>query len=358
MIGFFFLSLRSNAQDCERKLKSASEKYVSGHLRDIPAVLNDCIKSGFTVKQKENAYELMVLSYLFLDDEAAAEKNLIALLTDNPDYRPSPLDPPEYIHFFNNFRVDPVFSFGLSIGPNYTMLKDVQYFSGGNTKFLDAKDKSGLGFGEMLEVNVKIIKNLELNINFGFSAKRFSIEENVVTSTSNGREFITVFSKEKQFWLDIPIMLKYGVKSNRKLYAYIQGGLAYHKLVGDKLELTKEAIQEDKSKKVTEGPLISILARANHLSLRKTQHYSLVVGAGIRYKVATGLYLIGDLKYYSGLTQLANKEAAINEIPKLEYRYAYVDNYFNQNTLSISFGIAKMIYKPKRIKRGGKLILE
>ena len=354
MIGLFFLSLSSNAQDCERKLKNAAEKYVSGHLRDIPAVLDDCLKNGFTAKQKENAYELMVLSYLFLDDEAAAEENLIALLTDNPDYRPSPLDPPEYIHFFNNFRVDPVFGYALMVGPNYTLLKEVEYFTVGNSKLLDASSTGGLGFGGVFAFDVKIIKNVELNVNFGFSSKRFKIKEELFTSNIEGGHFNTIRSIEKQFWMDIPVTIKYGIKSTQNLYAYIQGGVGFHKLLGDKLEVTRAIV----GGRIVDGPSIPILQDPNHVSLRRSEHYSLILGAGLKYKVATGLYLVTDLKYYSGLTQLANKEVAINERSVLNYKYGYADNYFNQSTLSLSFGIAKMIYRPKRIKRGGKLIQE
>ncbi len=354
MIGFFFLSLSSNAQDCERKLKIAGEKYISGHLRNIPMLLNGCINNGFTAKQKESAYELVVLSYLFLDDVGAAEKNLIELLTANPDYRPSPLDPPEYIHFFNNFRVDPVFGYGFILGPNFTLLKDVEYLTVGSSKLLDATSNGGLGFAGMFAFDMKIIKNVELNMNFGFSSKRFKIKEELYTATLEGGYFNTIQSTERQFWMDIPVTIKYGIKSNQNLYAYIQGGVAFHKLLADKLELTRAIVEG----RIVDGPAVPILADPNHVSLRKNEHYSLIVGAGVKYKIAMGLYAVADLKFYSGLAQLANKEAAIDERPVLNYKYGYADNYFNQSTLSLSFGIAKMIYKPKRIKRGGKLIQE
>ncbi len=349
-----FQSLDLQAQDCERKLKIAREKYIDGHLRDIPTLLNGCLNNGFTPKQRENAYELMVLSHLFLDDNEGAENNLIKLLTANPDYRPSPLDPPEYIYFFNNFRVDPVFGYGFILGPNFTLLKDVEYLTVGSSKLLDVTSNGGLGLGGMFAFDMKIIKKVELNVNFGFSSKRFKIKEELYTATLEGGHFNTIQSTERQFWMDIPVTIKYGIKSNRNFYAYIQGGVAFHKLLGDKLELTRAIVEG----RIVDGPAVPILADPNHVSLRKNEHYSLIVGAGLKYKVAMGLYAVVDLKYYSGLTQLANKEAAINERPVLNYKYGYADNYFNQSTLSLSFGIAKMIYKPKRIKRGGKLIQE
>ena len=62
--------------DCSVKLDSAQNLFENGIIEEIPQVLNPCIEEGFTREQKISAYKLIILTYLFDDNQQGAESTM------------------------------------------------------------------------------------------------------------------------------------------------------------------------------------------------------------------------------------------------------------------------------------------
>ena len=67
---FIEFSVTLFAQDnCSFKLEEAQKLYESGNLDSIPSMLNPCIEKGFSGDELSRAYKLLILTYLFEDNQ-------------------------------------------------------------------------------------------------------------------------------------------------------------------------------------------------------------------------------------------------------------------------------------------------
>src|SRR5688572_27141366 len=64
--------------ECSVVLKQAQKMYDDGKIETIPQFMQACLSraDGFTREEKVQAYRLLVLSYLFQDNKAEADKHL------------------------------------------------------------------------------------------------------------------------------------------------------------------------------------------------------------------------------------------------------------------------------------------
>ena len=60
-------------QDCAVKLKDAQNQFEVGQVQDVPDLLLECLKSGFTREEKIQAYKVLINAYIFDDNMAQAE---------------------------------------------------------------------------------------------------------------------------------------------------------------------------------------------------------------------------------------------------------------------------------------------
>lgn len=121
------LSIELFAQTaCTQNLRRARTVFDEGNIQSIEELLNDCIKdkkNGFSDEERTEAYRLLILSYIYLDETQKADEKMIALLKDNHGYSPSlDADPTELINLYNTFRHDPVFFWGIRAGANATYI--------------------------------------------------------------------------------------------------------------------------------------------------------------------------------------------------------------------------------------------
>ena len=96
----------SQQQDCVFKLQEAEKLYSQGLIEEIPQLLNPCIESGLSQEDKLQAYKLVILSYLFNDEQVDAEDAMLSFLKRYPEYEISPTDPTEFVYLFESFSKD------------------------------------------------------------------------------------------------------------------------------------------------------------------------------------------------------------------------------------------------------------
>ena len=70
----FACSITFGQKSCLNTLREAKDLYEQGLIDEIPDLLSGCMESGFTRAQRIEAYKIIILTYLFDDDQFAAEK--------------------------------------------------------------------------------------------------------------------------------------------------------------------------------------------------------------------------------------------------------------------------------------------
>lgn len=356
-IGIFLclsLNMVTQAQECERILRKAERSYDNGQLRDVPGILDNCLKGGFNKTQREKSYKLLVLTHLFLDNIDEAEGYLLKLLKSNPQFEVSPLDPPEFIYLYNGFRTKSYFSIAIKGGMNNTFVNTLNVNGVGNIPLGYHQNSSKMGYQVGLGINFRLWQNFELSAEFNIVNRRFSQVDSLKTTFFTdveqplGYNFSIIDASESQIWVGVPIMMKYGFTKN-KMQPFIYGGVSMYYLLGANLNVTRFNVDpsdiETPQRAVT-GPSVKLV----EAGIREKYHYSLLAGTGFKYKIGTD-YLMFDFRYYVGINNLRNDQATLNADNDLVFRYGYVDNDFSIDGAVISIGYIKPFYRPKKLRK-------
>ena len=342
------------AQDCETKLQKAEIRYEAGQLRDVPDLIGDCIKGGLNKSQKERAYKLLILSYLYLDQEELAEDYMLRLLKFNPQFEVTSVDPPELIYLYNRFRTDPVFSIAVRAGINNTYVNNIQVHGIDVTpySYQAYRNKVGLQFG--VEMDFHLWKKFEISAGVNYINLKIDQIDSLKTTLYSdaerpaGYNFSTLLSLENQSWIEMPINLKYRFDFD-KLKPYVFGGISPKYLIGANINLNR--INTDPSdietpQRPVNGPPIKLIKD----DIRQRFSYGIGFGAGVEYDLG-GDFLLIEIGYEQGFVNLRNQEAPFDANKELLYRYGYVDNDFKTNVARFSIGYVRPFYKPKKLKR-------
>jgi hypothetical protein len=329
----------SDSITCTQKLNKAKKVYESGNITQVESYLTKCIDEGFTKEEKMQALRLLILSYLFQDDHDKAEKNLLLLLKEDPEYVLNPaVDPAEFYELYNSYRTVPVINIGLMGGLNWTSVKEMQSYSVGSLSTNKADYKSRIGFQGGIVADILLHKKFQINTGALWSMKNFTYTDQFLYNNAT-----TLTSKESQMWLDVPLALKYNI-GNNKLKVFVLGGGTFGLLLNDNSNLSR--LNTDGTNAAKEGSL-------SFKQIRNPYTVSALLGVGVRYKVGYG-YIFFDARYTIGLMNEANaKNRYFTKNGDNLYYYGYVSSDFKVNNLAFSVGYMKSLYKPKKIRQLG-----
>ena len=313
-------------EDCGSKLVEAQNLYKQGLIEEIPQLLKPCIESGFTRSQRNAAYKLLVLAYLFDGDQYNAENTMIEFLKKNPEYEVMPGDPVEFVSLFETFRTLSVFSFGLKLGPNISNPRIIEPFDQGDINHSTSRNSSGAGFQAGLSVNRYIAEHVFLNLGLNFVHNSYIFVEEQTLILSGQEPVISTFTlKESLNRYEIPVSVGYEFELP-DFNTFVRTGLSISNIF-----------------RVTAKPETDvILAQQNFTERRRNLLLSAHVGAGIKYKIPRG-YLVMDIRYHYGL----------NNIVEPAFRYkdserGYEDDKFSLYNMTFSFGYYFSFYQPKK----------
>jgi hypothetical protein len=99
IIAHLILASFASAQDqvgCNQLLEDAREAYAAGMLELVPELLNPCIESGLTGTARQEAYILVITSYLFDYLPEQADTMMNRFIDDYPAYQTKSTDPSEF----------------------------------------------------------------------------------------------------------------------------------------------------------------------------------------------------------------------------------------------------------------------
>lgn len=318
---------------CTKNLNKATKEYESGRLNGIPEILEGCLQNGFTRPEKLQAYRLLILTYLFQDEDEKAEKTLLDLFKLDPEYKVNEaLDPAEFVNLYNSYRTLPVINIGLKGGLNLTQIHSLVSYEVDNPTDKQSDYKMMLGYQIGLNVDFLIHNKWQLSTDLLFTGKKYQYTNDIL-------DYSKLVFTERQSWLELPVMLKYTF-TKKKLTPYLQAGFSTGLLMSSSASV--ERLDNVTNSNQAVGPEIETK------DLRKKLMFSLVYGGGLRYKVGYG-YAVFDVRYQMGLRNATNIEKRYSN-PELLYKYGYISDNFLMNNMIFSLGYYKSIYKPKKIK--------
>jgi hypothetical protein len=368
LAGFFFIGFLGSAgaqsNECEQALSQAAEEFNAGHFYGIPSLMKSCIeRNEFTNEQRVRAYLLLCQAYLIINDPIAAEDSYLKLLKADPEYVATyEKDPVDIVYLSKKFTSTPVFTPHIRIGGNTSFYRTIQDINP-QTK-LDKVNhilKPGFQFGAGVDWNIN--DNLSLCTNIIVSFKGFKNIRSLIAED----DILTV--TERQFWLDVPVFLKYSLNEGRiRPFGYVGGAM-------NLLLSSKASMVYLNSSPSTGSQTVSQGADVDLSYLRRTLNRSLVIGGGVRYKIGKD-FVFADLQYMAGLSNLVNGniysrdpktiapskgQSAAIPAPLTNDALSAVrdlDGFFRLDNLSLSIGYIKPLYDPRKIKiaRGAKSV--
>lgn len=337
-----------HAQDCAQTLRLARATYEQGRLREIEGQLKTCLEGGFKKTEKQlkvEAYKLLTLSYIYLEEPEKADQAMLNLKLTDPYYEPNPaVDPAEFVALYNSFRKDPIYRIGAKLGvnacrPNVSKLNTAVELSG------DSELKSLFAIQIAAAFDLPISDRLTFHSEIAYQQHRFEIDQKVNRGTDPDTQepLLNEFEGiETQNWLSVPISAEYNFlnldsKLHERLRPYVSLGIEGGYLL----------------------PTPSITAlrnRAGESSIpesgvdvdREKIRISALVGAGIKSKIASGL-LVVEIRYMHGLTNVSSEETAFSN-QRMVWEYGYADPIFKISSLAITASYVQDIFKPKKLR--------
>jgi hypothetical protein len=331
----FGLIFHANAQQtsCAQTLRLARSTYEQGRLHELPELLKNCLAGGFTKSEKVEAYKLLTLSYLYLEEPEKADEAMLNLLQTDHYFEINPaVDPAEFVALYKTFRTTPIYRFGIKAGPNASWPNLISSNSASDGKG-EYTYKPGFQVGAALEI--PLTDKLVLNPELQFQSKSFSYSQKGAEGTVD--TIFTISSIEKQNWISLPVTLQYLIGKS-KLHPYVALGASVDYLItaSQTPHKVREGYQDIKEESI------------DILKQRKKINYNLIASAGIKYQI-TGGFLVADVRFIYGLPAL-NDKSMIYANPQIYNNYNFVDGIFRQASISLSVGYVYNIFNPKKKK--------
>lgn len=332
--------LEVQAQSCAETLNQARESFNAGHLYEIPALLKPCLDNGFNKDQKIEAYWLLTRTYLLIDDPISAEDSYLKLLKQDPEYLIDPArDPVDVVYLSRKFKTTPIFVVYGKVGGSLTSPVAINNFGTDNTSASRESYDSNLGIhiGAGGEVNINEHLSVGTELNFYTRSYKYS---NILFNADK-QTFI-----ENQAGINLPLLVKYRWDFV-KIRPYVYAGLGLDYLLSAKATVKLVDRVGSGSEDLTEipvtGPEVNI--KEQRSLLNRFAH----IGAGVNYRLGYN-YLVFDVRYMVGLSNIVDEGEQYNNSTLL-YKYGYVDDDKRLNSLAVSVGFVKPLYKPRKIKK-------
>lgn len=333
---FLLFPLRLKAQkDCISTLQEARKLYDLGMIDDIPKMLAPCMEEGFTRLQRIEAYKLLILVYLFDDEQFEAEKTMLEFLKKYPEYEIMPNDPVEFVYLFESFRTTSVFSIGFSAGFNLSNPRIIEPYSMYDLSNTSLSNTTEAGYQVALGIGRYLGKRILLNLEFGYAQNKYSFIDRHTIITEIGNKLTESTTLEEQInKFTVPVTTAFEFKIKKVLYYIRAGGSADYIIRASGNPILKS------------GETTLPGEKTDLLKFRNAFYFNGILGSGIRYKIPRG-YLSVDLRYNIGINNVVKTGMRSNN-SYLMSLFKYRDDDFSINSFTVSVGYYFSFYSPKQ----------
>lgn len=329
LILFAGYSILPAQNTCSDQLRQVQRNFDDGLLDDIPSLLADCMKEGFTKEEKTNAYKLLIQTYLFSEETQKADEVMIQFLSEFPSYKMAVNDPKEFINLYNTYRTKPIFRLEVMAGLSFCMPVVVQPYGISDLKSTGYQSRMGYHF-EMSYINT-LYQNFNYSLGASFTLMNYG-------QTSSPYDYSTVEAVFSDMYMGIPMAIRYNYSIGR-INLFARAGIEPAFLVSSKVDLTRtdDILERSEPFTGTEDligahnrfdlrPLISL---GTKLNIGRDQ---LMISAGYKFSTSSQL---NEAKRYSNLT--------------LGDKYYFLEDELLLNQTFITLSYIRPVYKPKKI---------
>lgn len=333
----FILILFSNnlfAQDCEVKLENAKRAFFNGNFKEVTLLLNGC--DQFRFDDQTDALELMIKSYVMLNDDDKADKYMFELLSYNPLFEARNTDLSAFKDLVSSYEIRTRYSIGIQLGlniPDYTIM---QYRSYGSLSDEPENYGSRNGIDIGLTGEYYLTKNVAATTAIHYQSQGYTQSEVIL-------DYQQVAVSEKLSYLNIPLQLRYQMEFGG-IIPFINAGIGIQYLLKSRGDLKLSNLPRNfPTAFLGEAHLID---NYDFSDQRKKLLLNYVFGFGVKKKL--GLFNLElMIQYEYGLNNLVNDKNRYGDAVLLD-TYSYVPDDFKMDKLSLSFGVSKLFVKPKK----------
>lgn len=330
-------SAQQKTTTCAQTLRLARSIYENGRLHELPELMKDCIsKTEWSTQERVDAYKLLTLSYIYLEEPEKADEMMLKILNEDPEFRPNDnIDPAEFVALWRTFRTEPVYRLGVKAGANTTQ-PNVHSYSPLN----EGAENYDYGFGfqggftgEIAIFNGKLSLNPEVYYNIkSFKLNNRFFEDDQSTTGS-----------VKLKWISLPVSVQYPLpvgrnKIDSKWTPYVSGGISLDYLIGVTTELTTEINDQSDVTTTTTGKE----AKFQYASF----NFAPIISAGVKGKVKKA-EIVAEIRYNFGVATIFDKQKLYDSQSEI-FGNKFVHGPFSLNTLSVSFGYLMNKYIPRK----------
>jgi hypothetical protein len=322
---------------CAQTLRLARSIYENGRLHELPDLMNDCInKTEWSTQERVDAYKLLTLSYIYLEEPEKADEMMLKILQTDPEFKPNDnIDPAEFVALWRTFRTEPVYRLGVKVGANATQPNVHSY-----TPLNEGTENYdyGVGFhagisGEIAIFNDKLFLNPELNYN----VKSFKVNNSFFEGDQ------TTSGTIKMNWISLPVSVQYPLPFGRnkidpQWVPYVGAGVSVDYLLGVTTNLTTKINDQSDVETSTTGQE----ARAQYA----TFNFAPIISGGVKGKIKKA-EIVAEIRYNFGAQTIFDKQK-LYESQSEVFGNKFVHGPFSLNTLSVSFGYLMNKYIPRK----------
>lgn len=327
-------ALAQNVTPAQR-LRLARSIYEQGRLSELPDQLNQVIRDG-NQEEKVEAYKLLTLTHIYMEEPAKADETMLALLNTSPEFKPNEaIDPAEFIALFNTFRTEPIFRFGVKGGINASqpnVHSTVPATSG------SASYAHGFGFQVGIAGELPLAERLTLAADLQFHNRSFGI-----SAAHDLRFNLGEATREVQNSVFLPVNVHYDLFNRKKqsrtpIRPYLLAGAYLDYFVS-----ARNTIETDVTGRS------GVPERMFNMPTYHRLNYGLSVGAGIKRQIRKSV-LVFEVRYLNGLRRITDQERLL-EVQPMVFDNHFVHGIFSMHSLQFSAAYLLNSYKPKKLTR-------
>lgn len=327
-------SIAARAQStCAQTLRLAQSIYEQGRLHELPRLLENCLRDGFNEEEKVNAYKLLVLTHIYLEEPEKADEMMLALLRTDTEFKVNDaVDPAEFVALYKTFRTHPIYRIGGKLGgiASTPSIASADFVDDGTNEYT-----YNFGFSGMVTAEIPL----------GVRASKFTLNPEIAfqilsfNGTNAGADPVKVTeATETQSWVSMPVSMQYTLHEKGINNLFVSGGISADYLLSSNVKIFAD--RGDDNSTVSENTY-SVVGQ------RKRFNTGLILSAGYKRKLGKG-FLVLEARYKMGLLPMLSK-ADTYENSILVYNYHYVDGIYKLNSLTFSVGYVLNRYNPKKL---------
>ena len=327
---FFAVHCMAQQEDnlCYNTLKLADKEYQVGHFTECLQLIKPCIdKLG--KKDVFEAYRLMTLCYISLNDEIRANESAVNLLRHKNNYRDFPyFDPVELTRLLAKYNVWPKLEIGLCAGVNFNSVHLLKNYS---VTGLPSKYLTGTGYQTGFSIEYNIMKRFSINSGIQFEGLSYTRTSSYVSGWNQT-------FKEKMKFFNIPVYGRYYFFERKELRLVAEIGMQMQMLNSTQSNISLDNL---KSAEHIENTIDQSNQRNSKLDYG-------IAGVALKYKIGGGT-VCANVRYAFGLNNVVNKDKRYINMDFIMANQ-YVDSDFSFNPLYISLGYQFPIGKIYAVK--------